>query len=944
MRAFLKRPSHSPSDPAKALPPVPPDQHQHPQQHLHVGSAYSLSGGLGYSPSPSPLPPPSAHHDESTSYGHPRQSGRRMSVGGGSSIGHRSSVTPSRSTTAANTTQSLAVQLNELAVAFADGLLDPDEYRILRQGIFDRMSADPGMAVPSTTAIKGFISAPVQQTAPPLSLTMDLNGRRPSVGALLSERPGSTLGGGGGGGGRATSMSHANWSRDGHEPRMDSAMGYAVDDSSSSVYESAHSHRSGGGGGTGNKDGGGGGGGGRGGGASSSMSNAATSIFSVAASVFRKNNNHSSNSSSNGLGGGNSGGNSFVNGGIITRDHRGASFSSSVSGDPRQRSASVYYDRHEYGANGATLTMATPAGFGPGFAEPMRPPSTYQGNGSRARSGSANSLRGGRTSAASSHSRPSILGGHMFNPPSSYSGAGAEGTSVRGSHRSAAAVGGMSNGYAAADRGKVGSHGTGSISGSHQTTDRKKRQNSASISNELEDRFRAARAAAVGIGLNSSSLERSPSMQSRTGSSRPIGGGVNGSGASILSSQTHGGGVGGGGGGAASLAAASIGTRMSHYDGDGASTSHHGGKAHLFSDSKSMISRVSTAASATASGLFGTDYAMKSTAEIQAEIKVVEEEGARMLDNFVALEQATWDKADVSEDLIYVIQRAREDRQSGKTGPSGTVRSASLRRSSSLTSASGWMNTIRAASRDRRKSGSTDGSPGLFSAFSFGRNKGKDKSSNKNNNNNGPSTETLDAPHTRLRTSRSEIGPSTENARNSMLGVRDEINLDGAATIRTARRSEGSRTGSMTGRNIYPPPAASTLRARGRAPPPSSYRLSPSAAAAGGGGGGVRPHSSYAGSGFSRSEVGHGLDSAFSDVEHSATGLSSHPLRRLLGDEYVDRLELEPVTSSAAASLVVELDDIDARKAAVMKRYHDRTAYLHSQLQSARIRERLMSR
>ncbi|KAK0536591.1 hypothetical protein OC834_001113 [Tilletia horrida] len=817
-------------------------------------------------------------------------------------------------------TQSLAAQLNELAVAFADGLLDPDEYRILRQGIFDRMSAQDEIGEPEAPAIKGM---------PGSRISIDA-GAPPS---LLARDTGEA--------------------------------GHLVDDSASSVYESAHSHRSGGPGGGNFQDGSG---------AASQMSGAAGgSLFSqvvAAASLFRRAGNSSN------------------------RDMRGASISSSTglhqgtqdggfvapydSHPSRpESSASVFGGGglHLNGAGGSALLSQTSDMSAAGMIQQYR-----------ARSGSnAGSVRGGRTSAASTHSRPSVLGGSMFTPPpqSFAGGGGSEAHSMLGgagsSQRSALAGPGVGGGGGAGARDlRGGSFGTGSLSGSLTGERKKQRKGSAASSNELEHRFRAARAAAAGVSLPAP--ERSPSMQSRQGSVRGFGGALGGSGASVISGGTFSGlpgldaaGMGRAGGGA-----------------DAASVT----SGNLFSESRSMISRVSTAASATASGLYGADYAQKAPAEIQAEMKVVEEEGDRMLDNFVALEQAIWAKTAVSPELLARIRDARRYRaamaQGGKDGSgagSGNKASntATLRRSASLNSSDGWINTIRAAARDRRRS-VTDTSGSIFSAFSFGRSK-KDKEKDKAAAAaaGGQSLSTATSATSLAHAYAGEEGNDTQDtvmpsdAHSTIRGPSAAAAAAAAAASGLgpggAYGSRRSRTGSLSGRSGYPPPSASALQARGLArPPPSAYRLSMSTGpegGGGGGGGGSGRSYSRAGlpNGFSRSDMGHagedaggmgaGGYSSDAELEESIAnhgyghGHASHPsggssrlnpLQSLLGAQAVEELELDPVTASEAASLVAELDDVDARKATVLKRYHERKAYLHSQLQSAKIRERLMAR
>lgn len=51
--------------------------------------------------------------------------------------------------------QSLADELNELGVAFGEGLLGDEEYRILRQGVFDRMMSQGAMEVPKEATLRG---------------------------------------------------------------------------------------------------------------------------------------------------------------------------------------------------------------------------------------------------------------------------------------------------------------------------------------------------------------------------------------------------------------------------------------------------------------------------------------------------------------------------------------------------------------------------------------------------------------------------------------------------------------------------------------------------------------------------------------------------------------------------------------------------------------------
>ncbi|KAE8266383.1 hypothetical protein A4X09_0g5967 [Tilletia walkeri] len=879
-----------------------------------AGGNFSFSGGGGGGPAPGPSAYSFSQHQQKTPNGASKSSNNSRFVASSSF-----------------STQSLAAQLNELAVAFADGLLDPDEYRILRQGIFDRMSADPDMAVPEITAIKGMASSRVSIDGgphggmpPPLGTTF---GNR-NAGGESRRVEGSTVSSGAG--------------ENGH-----------MDDSESSIYESAHSHRSGVGGG-------GGGGGGpaeRGGGATSSMSVAATSLFSsvvAAASLFRRtgNNNNISSSSS-----------SSNNNKNRTRDVRGASVSSGSSG-PRQQ-AQLSPDGHGAhdmlnssgressasmsGMGGYVSSTGFAAAYGGhsnsalGFSSPDVPSSSGLMNFHRARSGSnAGSLRGGvggRTSAASSHSRPSIMGSAVFMAPGGSHNVGgiatgSESHSLMGGGTSSA-MGSQRSAFGAGN-GVGGSFGTGSVSGSGAGGDRKKRTGSAASSHELEHRFRAARAAAVGVGIPA--LDRSPSMRSRQGSGRAYGT-LGGSGASIMSGGTHGAFQGGGGRGDASSVSSAN---------------------HLYSDSKSMISRVSTAASASASGLFGADYAQKGSAEIQAEIKVVEEEGMRMLENFVGLERATLGKADVGSELMQRIQEARSLGISQGDDSRGTnaANTATLRRTASLGSAGGWMSTIRAASRDRKRSGTSDGSSSIFSAFTFGRGK-KDKSAATADSRPGSASSMADMGHsmpTSSTQSHATAGPGSGGVVSSRSMDSAAQKADGHATIRSARRPDGSRAGSLTGRSGYPPPSASALRARGLAPPPpSAYRLNAST-----GPSGVmnsRGHSQQQYQSTSRSDVGHssmaggggggyGSDAELEDALHSnsQSGSTLNPLRRLLGERAVNELELDPVTANAAANLVAELDDIDTRKAAVLKRYHDRTSYLNSQLQSARIREKLMAR
>ncbi|CAD6892965.1 unnamed protein product [Tilletia controversa] len=923
--------------PKEPLPPPPPGASRNPTRRASgSGSALSASGRM--SPNRRHSHHPRSPSSGSVSSGWPGQYGggggassyagpsaysfslsqnqnQNQNQNGGNNMG-KSASSRFGAQSSTFSTQSLAAQLNELAVAFADGLLDPDEYRILRQGIFDRMSSDLVMAVPETTAIKG------------------MAGSRVSIDGAG--------GGGAGGQGFAGGLgAHQGFHRGAADSTVSSSglgeNGLIDDSESSSIYESAHSHRSGG-------AGGGGGYPGRGSGAQSSMSVAANSLLSsvvAAASIFRGRGAHSHDGPGSGSGSGS---------GNRTHDSGLQEQLSDGSGQQDMLSSG-----RESSGRESIVSMAMPV-------------SPNMMNAHRARSGSgAGSMfaYGGRTSAASSNSRPSVLGSQMFMAPSAYynhsnlggseshslqggAGTGSMSASAMGSQRSA--LGGAGSGGGNGGGGGGGVYGNDRIGGSFtgsgsQAGDRKKRTGSAASSHELEHRFRAARAAAVGV--NMPAPDRSPSMRSKQGSARAYGTLGGGSGASVMSGGTHGAVPGGGRGGDASSASSAN---------------------YLYSDSKSMISRVSTAASATASGLFGADYAQKGVPEIQAEIKVVEEEGMRMLENFVGLERATLGKADLSPELMDRIQEARSLRISQGDGAgtgSNAGTPATLRRTTSLGSAGGWMNTIRAASsRDRRRSGTSDGtgSGSIFSAFTFGRGK-KDKDSsvlsarpgNHNNSNSNHSTlrGELDQNDDTLMSS------SQSNASDRMSRAADSAakNADGQATIRSARRHlDGSRAGSLTGRSGYPPPSASAIKARGLAPPPpSAYRLSGSSGrghsqqGSSSGNGHSRSdqgHSSMAGGGGggNGSQAGHGSDAELDDGPQSNTGSTLNPLRRLLGEQAVDELELDPVTAHAAANLVAELDDIDTRKAAVLKRYHDRTSYLHSQLQSARIREKLRSR
>lgn len=60
----------------------------------------------------------------------------------------------SESHSSSNAADSLADQLNSLGVAFGEGLLSEDEYRLLRQGVFEKMSSHGAMDVPKEATVR----------------------------------------------------------------------------------------------------------------------------------------------------------------------------------------------------------------------------------------------------------------------------------------------------------------------------------------------------------------------------------------------------------------------------------------------------------------------------------------------------------------------------------------------------------------------------------------------------------------------------------------------------------------------------------------------------------------------------------------------------------------------------------------------------------------------
>lgn len=104
-----------------------------------------------------------------------------------SNSGMSSSVSASADITTM-TSEELAMRLNELAVANADGLLTDDEYRTLRQAVFDRMmqAGNMHMATPTDGAFKGF-GLPARVRGPdPAAADGQSNGHPPPSAELLA--------------------------------------------------------------------------------------------------------------------------------------------------------------------------------------------------------------------------------------------------------------------------------------------------------------------------------------------------------------------------------------------------------------------------------------------------------------------------------------------------------------------------------------------------------------------------------------------------------------------------------------------------------------------------------------------------------------------------------------------------------------------------------------
>lgn len=104
-----------------------------------------------------------------------------MQPGSNAGDSHSSQHTSSRS-------QTLASELNELAVAYEEGLLGEEEYRLLRKGVFDKMMRQGDMEVPKESNLRAPHSSPAGLTS------IRTDDKSSLVSASQSKRSGKSIG------------------------------------------------------------------------------------------------------------------------------------------------------------------------------------------------------------------------------------------------------------------------------------------------------------------------------------------------------------------------------------------------------------------------------------------------------------------------------------------------------------------------------------------------------------------------------------------------------------------------------------------------------------------------------------------------------------------------------------------------------------------------------